>query len=574
MENISPEERLFSVIKGRNLQKAKKETKKREHSQNVRVSGAVLKWRRDGQDWVSKVYSSGKNFLWDVEINIEIINRVLIAVCGALIIFLLVDFIRSTADIKGIYEKISLPLPSELEGETTVLLEPLSVYLDTAAKRDMFQLVPSAKPQLVGTEAEFATDEVVKALSLVGIYWGGFSKRMIIEEKGKTYFFKEEQSSYGPEIEGIWIVSVSELAFLNERVKGLMKFLEGTKYSDESKILSDGILAKLQEIKTTQDEFLTNVQGHLSRYESNISTLRGIKRDIALLEELVVELGGQIPKVEEAGEASVDEIYDEVKGINLGRTGLDIESLAKPQGIVVQSGGAPVVSLAQKEGWVSEIEEKIKLVGSAIFRGNIPSGSVTWTLIYWIIGFLAVVSLMFFVIQVTQHKQMVTDTLTGTYTRTYLSVRLPQELNASKAQKFNYAVLMIDIDGFKDFNDRYGHLVGDTILRETVGIVKRNLRAIDIVGRFGGDEFFIALPNMSRQETEIIAKRLVQAVAAHKIRRHVGDEELLITISVGVAIFPDDAQDYETLVKKSDEALYCAKSKGGNTVCLYASSVV
>lgn len=569
MNNISPEERLFSVIKGRNLQGAKKETKNREYSRGTQVSAAVLKWQQGREDWVSRICSSGKNFLCDIDINIEIINRLLIAVCLALIIFLLVDFVGSTTNIKRIYEKISLQQPSELKGEATVLLEPLSVYLDTAAKRDMFQLVPPAKPQLVETERGFATDEVAKALSLVGIYWGGVPQTVL--EERKMDFLKGRQNIPGTEIEAIWIISTSELAFLNERVRAIMKFLEGTKYSDESKIVSDGILSKLQEIKTTQDAFLTNVQEHISRYEANISTLQGVRRDIASLEKLVVELGGQIPKVELAGAGSVEEIYDAGRGISLGMADLDIENLAKPQGIAVQSGGAPGISLGQKEGVVSDVEEKIILVGTTIFRGNIPSGSVTWTLIYWIIGFLAVVSFIFFLIQVMQHKQMVTDTLTGTYTRTYLSVRLPQELNASKAQKFNYAVLMIDIDGFKDFNDRYGHLVGDTILRETVGIVKRNLRAIDIVGRFGGDEFFIALPNMSRQETEIIAKRLVQAVAAHKIRRHVGEEELLITISVGAAVFPDDAQDYETLVKKADEALYCAKSKGGNTLCLYAS---
>lgn len=549
-------------------------------------------------------------------------------------------------------------------------------------------------------------------------------------EKSLYYVFQQvelapkESVALNVEIEDIWLIPSDDLVFLNEHVSGIMKFLKDTKYYDQSKILSDGIIAKLEDIRAAQEEILTDVQEHISRYEANISALKGIKRDMGLLEELLIELGGQIPNKKLAGETYLGEVYDEAEIINLEKTNLDLEALgkiklnvtianpvsdkaqamtlkyylpkevkpkyvtdtnglelvydvekqlyyvyqenielapsevkqyvveirniwfipqegikvlkgrsqrallattgtnyyetagyladninknldriitvqntenltteniignyrlnlqklndasvdlAKLESIVVQTGGAPMASLAQKEGQISAIEEKIKSAGKVIFRGKIPSLSGTWTLIYWIIGFLASVSFVFFVIQLIQHKQVATDTLTGTYTRKYLAIRLPQELNRSKAQKLKYAILMIDVDGFKDFNDRYGHLVGDTILRETVGILKKNLRTIDIVGRFGGDEFFIALPNRNKEETEIVARRLVCAVASHKIRRHVGAEELLITISIGASIFPDDAQDYETLVKKADDALYCAKSKGGNRACVYTT---
>lgn len=159
----------------------------------------------------------------------------------------------------------------------------------------------------------------------------------------------------------------------------------------------------------------------------------------------------------------------------------------------------------------------------------------------------------------------ITDSLTGVYCRRYFLERFSEELKRSKKNKLHLTFLMIDIDNFKQFNDRYGHLVGDAILRQVSKIITEAVRQIDFIGRYGGEELSIVLAETDREQANFAAERIRQAIAAATNRIY--DEELKVTVSIGVSTFPDHAQSIQDLIDLADQALYLAKETGKNKVC-------
>jgi len=162
----------------------------------------------------------------------------------------------------------------------------------------------------------------------------------------------------------------------------------------------------------------------------------------------------------------------------------------------------------------------------------------------------------------------ITDSLTGLFLRRYFQEKLEEEINRSNKFNLEFVFLMLDLDNFKGYNDRYGHLVGDVLLSTTARIIKENLRQIDIVARYGGEEFSIILPDTEKSEAEFVSSRLCQAIEKEHIRAY--DEELQITISVGGSIFPRDAENAQHLIDKADQALYRAKQAGRNRVFFWS----
>jgi len=162
----------------------------------------------------------------------------------------------------------------------------------------------------------------------------------------------------------------------------------------------------------------------------------------------------------------------------------------------------------------------------------------------------------------------ITDALTGAFSRAYSLERFKEELERSLRFKLKFSILMADIDHFKKFNDRYGHLVGDVILKEIVKMIKENLRHVDLVGRYGGEEFLILLPETNKENALVAAERIRRKVQVSPILAY--DETIRVTLSIGVSSFPDDGQDQRDLLDKADWALYRSKNTGRNRVSAYS----
>lgn len=161
----------------------------------------------------------------------------------------------------------------------------------------------------------------------------------------------------------------------------------------------------------------------------------------------------------------------------------------------------------------------------------------------------------------------ITDSLTQVFNRRYFIERFNEEFKRSEKFKLKFSFLMVDIDHFKDYNDHYGHLVGDAILREIARAIKENIRQIDFMGRYGGEELSIILAETDKEQASPAAERIRQAIESRRIT--VYDEDLHVTISIGFSTFPEDATGIQGIIEKADQALYLAKQTGRNKVCMY-----
>lgn len=170
------------------------------------------------------------------------------------------------------------------------------------------------------------------------------------------------------------------------------------------------------------------------------------------------------------------------------------------------------------------------------------------------------------------HRDAVRDSLTGLVFHRYFDVRLAEEMSRALRWKRPLSLLMLDVDHFKLINDRYGHPMGNNILRTLASLLRVILResdvpgrvggtgpVTDLAGRFGGDEFEVLLPETGREGTRVVAERILHAVRGMEF----GDEgKIRITVSIGASTCPDDGREREELALKADEALYIAKRAG------------
>lgn len=162
----------------------------------------------------------------------------------------------------------------------------------------------------------------------------------------------------------------------------------------------------------------------------------------------------------------------------------------------------------------------------------------------------------------TTLTQAHTDPLTLLWNYGYFQYRLDEEIAKTNSSLLPLSLMMIDIDDFKKFNDNYGHIRGDEALRRISQIFKENCRKIDILCRYGGEEFSLILPANNKKEATLLAERIRKSVEAKKILNH------KFTISIGIASYPENSSNKKTLIQKADQALYAAKREGKNRVVL------
>lgn len=162
-------------------------------------------------------------------------------------------------------------------------------------------------------------------------------------------------------------------------------------------------------------------------------------------------------------------------------------------------------------------------------------------------------------------EESLTDLLTGLPNRRALDQRLEEESRQADRYNRRYALLMIDLDGFKKINDTYGHPIGDSVLQQVTTALHRAVRSTDFISRYGGDEFAVILPESGLEKATFVAEKLKATLATTRLHLPNGKEQFL-SASIGIAICPTDAFEHKKLLFLADERLYLAKRSGSGVI--------
>jgi len=163
------------------------------------------------------------------------------------------------------------------------------------------------------------------------------------------------------------------------------------------------------------------------------------------------------------------------------------------------------------------------------------------------------------------------DGLTELYNYRYMHQYLKIELEREKRYKRHLSLLMVDIDDFKHYNDIYGHVVGDMVLKRLASILRNATRGCDVICRYGGEEFAIMLPETGKEEAIIVCERIRKSVAMTTMVDEKANAVGTISVTIGLAAFPEDADNKDDLIANADKALYQGKRAGKNCIFLFGA---
>jgi diguanylate cyclase (GGDEF)-like protein len=167
----------------------------------------------------------------------------------------------------------------------------------------------------------------------------------------------------------------------------------------------------------------------------------------------------------------------------------------------------------------------------------------------------------------TLKELSIRDGLTGSYNHRYFQENLALEILRSKRYARTFSLVFLDVDFFKQYNDAHGHPEGDAILIALSKLLTSCLRKSDIVARYGGEEFVLLLPETSKENAFAVAETIRKKIADYPFPGRETQPQGKITVSMGIAVFPEDGNDGSTLLHHADNALYQAKNRGRNAVC-------
>ena len=170
-------------------------------------------------------------------------------------------------------------------------------------------------------------------------------------------------------------------------------------------------------------------------------------------------------------------------------------------------------------------------------------------------------------------QQALTDYLTNLYNRRYFMLRGMEEFKRVDRTGLPMALLMMDIDEFKHVNDSYGHETGDMVLRQIAAVLKSSLRATDVLGRMGGEEFAVLLPDTPLSDAALLAERIRISVANTSLETSDHSLTISITICVGIAAYELEMGNIDDLLRNADRALYYAKNNGRNRIMIYKENL-
>jgi diguanylate cyclase (GGDEF)-like protein len=163
--------------------------------------------------------------------------------------------------------------------------------------------------------------------------------------------------------------------------------------------------------------------------------------------------------------------------------------------------------------------------------------------------------------------EAITDGLTGVHNYRFMMSSLDREIKRAKRFKQSFSFIMLDVDNLKEYNDRLGHLSGSEALRQIANIIKNGCRDIDLVCKYGGDEFAVILPQTLLDGAQVVAQRVIEGVYDHTFD---GEHPRVLSCSCGIACYPQDGQTGREIVSSADRALYEAKRSGKNKLATTA----
>jgi len=163
-------------------------------------------------------------------------------------------------------------------------------------------------------------------------------------------------------------------------------------------------------------------------------------------------------------------------------------------------------------------------------------------------------------------KLSLTDTLTNIPNRRYIMSLITKQFDRARLEEVMFSILILDLDRFKHLNDVYGHLVGDELLKHTAKVIKKYLRPQDHVGRFGGEEFIVLLPETATETALLLGERLRNNIAVNSLL--LGTHSLKVTVSIGVASFRSEDTTINKILSRADQGLYQAKQQGRDRVVM------
>jgi diguanylate cyclase (GGDEF)-like protein len=169
-------------------------------------------------------------------------------------------------------------------------------------------------------------------------------------------------------------------------------------------------------------------------------------------------------------------------------------------------------------------------------------------------------------------KISITDPLTALLNRRYFQERMSEEIERSRRHRLPLSLIMIDLDDFKPVNDSLGHMAGDEVLQMVARCIRNSIRAIDVAARYGGEEFTVILPQTAKTDAISLAERICGEVARLELPYERKGRRLALTVSLGLATYPEDAGSLEDLIRNADSALYTAKAHGKNRVVVFRTS--
>ncbi|MGH9415472.1 MAG: diguanylate cyclase [Terriglobales bacterium] len=216
---------------------------------------------------------------------------------------------------------------------------------------------------------------------------------------------------------------------------------------------------------------------------------------------------------------------------------------------------ATATPLFLQHDWVGSLQ---------LLRLREPAFTAAEARLLWILSLLAEnqMARIYSIQQLT--RLAYTDYLTGLRARGYFEQALEQEVHRALRQSTSVGLLLVDLDNFKDVNDRFGHHAGDVVLRDFARLLARDMRDVDTVARYGGDEFAVILPDTGEAGVRFVVRRLCSALQPHRFTAPGVAEPLQLSISIGSALCPADERTPGQLLRAADLALYQAKQHGKN----------